>query len=110
MMSKHERDMLKPVQCEESKIGEYKCLVQTKFGWCCDSCLRDELEELADSGVCTVGSCCGRGNHALSTILTSGLYSRKMMESLGYDRADPFDYGYEKFSWYPKTILPYMKD
>lgn len=110
VMSGRNRGTLERPQCEESKIGEYKCLVQTKLGWSCDSCLRDELERLADSGVYTVGSCCGHGNNALSTILTSGLKSRKMMESFGYDRADPFYYGYEKFSWRPKTVLPYIKD
>ena len=58
--------------CSSSKIGEYKCCVRTRYGFCCDLCLEDELLSLKSKGVNTINSCCGHGDLALASILTAG--------------------------------------
>lgn len=70
--------------CNESSIGDYKCSVKTRFGWCCDVCMEVELLSLRYNGVTTVGSCCGHGKIELATIATAGENSKKIMESLEY--------------------------
>lgn len=73
------------VFCKKSKIGCYNCFVQTRFGWCCDVCLEDELLFLYSQGVHTINSCCGHGNNELKTIVVIGENSREKMKTLGYE-------------------------
>lgn len=90
--------------CRESKIGEYKCAVTTRFGFFCDLCLEDELLHLKSMGVHTVASCCGHGNPELASILTVGENSREVMQNMGY-KLTACLCGRE--NWRPKSILLY---
>ena len=73
------------VFCKNSKIGCYNCLVQTRFGWCCDACLEEEMLWLYSQGVHTINSCCGHGNNELKTVVVIGENSREKMKTLGYE-------------------------
>ncbi|MCC8181540.1 MAG: hypothetical protein LIO45_00950 [Clostridiales bacterium] len=52
--------------CARCKIGTHKCSVQTRYGWCCDLCVEEELLALRLCGVHTMGSCCGHGDQRLA--------------------------------------------
>ena len=98
------------IKCQDSKIGEYKCCVETRYGWCCDMCLENELLWLYRNGVHTVNSCCGHGNIDLASILVIGENSIAMMNELGYEEsptAIPMTMQPLR-SYIPKTPLPYM--
>lgn len=93
--------------CSSSKIGEYKCCVKTRYGFCCDLCLEDELLSLKSKGVNTINSCCGHGDLALASILTAGENSKNKMLSLGYIHVKDIS---ERISqWKPKSIFMYQK-
>lgn len=93
--------------CSSSKIGEYKCCVRTRYGFCCDLCLEDELLSLKSKGVNTINSCCGHGDLALASILTAGENSKNKMLSLGYTHVKDIS---ERISqWKPKSIFMYQK-
>ena len=87
--------------CQRSNIGEYACQVQTRFGWCCDLCLEDELLTLYAKGVHTINSCCGHGNDALRAILVIGEESCMMMRDMGYEFLQ--DFGHGTTMWRPKS-------
>lgn len=87
--------------CQRSNIGEYACQVQTRFGWCCDLCLEDELLTLYAKGVHTINSCCGHGNDALRAILVIGEESCMMMRDMGYEFLQ--DLGHGTTMWRPKS-------
>lgn len=74
--------------CNTSNIGEYKCSVKTRYGWCCDLCLEAELLTLNNYGIHTVNSCCGHGNPLLSNIMVIGENSIESMDKMGYVVAD----------------------
>ena len=78
-------EKLAKVFCRDSKIGKYSCAVTTRFGFCCDLCLEEELLYLKSVGVHTVASCCGHGNVELASILTVGENSREKMKEMGYE-------------------------
>lgn len=71
--------------CRKSMVGCHNCSVQTRFGWCCDVCLEDELLWLCSQGVHTINSCCGHGNNEMKTIVVIGENSREKMNVLGYE-------------------------
>lgn len=98
------------VLCKDSKVGTHKCSVQTRYGWCCDVCLENELMWLYSRGVHTIGSCCGHGNRRLSSILVVGDSSKEKMEALGYALAEIQNSTPNMASYTPKTPLPYERD
>lgn len=94
--------------CKNSIIGQYKCLVQTKYGWCCDVCLEEELLYLNSIGVETINSCCGHGNFDLAVILVYGNNSRSIMESMGYELINDVC-EYNITWWKPKSNFVYLE-
>lgn len=90
--------------CRNSKIGEYKCAVTTRFGFFCDLCLEDELLYLKSMGVHTVASCCGHGNAEIASILTVGENSRAAMQNMGYELISRL---YGQDNWRPKSTFLY---
>lgn len=90
--------------CQTSKIGEHRCAIITRFGFCCDLCLEDELLYLKSIGVHTVASCCGHGNPELASILTAGENSREAMQNMSYDLIENL---YGRDNWRPKSALLY---
>jgi hypothetical protein len=93
--------------CSMSRIGEYKCLVKTRYGFCCDLCLEDEILLLRSKGIHTVGCCCGHGNEELSYIQTVSENSKKMMEDMGYKQTNIKPVKGD--AWFPKSNLLYDK-
>lgn len=101
----------KRIMCCKSKIGEYKCSVTISFSpmsglrdISCDTCLQDEVFNLVKKhGVKTVGSCCGHG--VKQPFIQVDDYSTKIMESLGYERLPPDEYGNGQNCFKPKTNL-----
>ena len=90
--------------CQTSKMGEHRCAVTTRFGFCCDLCLEDELLYLKSIGVHTVASCCGHGKPELASILTAGENSRETMQNMGYELIGKL---YGRDNWRPKSMLLY---
>lgn len=90
--------------CRASKIGTYKCVVTTRFGFSCDLCLEEELLYLKSVGVHTVASCCGHGNSELASILSAGETSREAMQNMGYELIGNL---YGRDNWRPKSMLLY---
>lgn len=90
--------------CQTSKIGEHRCAVITRFGFCCDLCLKEELLCLKSIGVHTVASCCGHGRPELASILTAGENSREIMQNMGYELMGNL-YGRDNLR--PKSMLLY---
>ncbi len=98
------------LDCKNSKIGTHKCSVITRYGWCCDVCLENELMWLYSRGIHTINSCCGHGNRRLSIILVVGDSSKKKMEALGYELAEIQNSDPNMASYIPKTPLPYERN
>lgn len=94
--------------CRMSCIGEYQCLVKTRYGFCCDLCLEDEILLLRSKGIHTVGCCCGHGNKELSYIQTVSENSKKMMEDMGYKQTNIKPVKGD--AWFPKSKLLYEKE
>lgn len=90
-----------------TRLGEYKCLVKTRYGFCCDLCLEDEILLLRSKGIHTVGCCCGHGNEELSYIQTVSENSKKMMEDMGYKQTNIKPVKGD--AWFPKSNLLYDK-
>lgn len=88
--------------CSSNKVGDYLCSVKTRYGWCCDLCLEEELLALYSKGIHTINSCCGHGNEALKTILVVGENSRQKMEENGYGFVS--DLGNGVTMWKAKSI------
>lgn len=93
--------------CRQSNIGEYKCCVKTDLGWCCDLCLKNELLYLNNHGINTINSCCGHGQTEAAFILTTGDFSKKKMEELGYTKHKHQNGCTKDTCWYPKTKFIY---
>lgn len=91
--------------CKKSNIGKYLCSVQTRYGWCCDLCLEEELMELYSKGVHTVNSCCGHGAEELASILVVGENSKEKMFELGYMFLR--EIGSRITMWKPKSKMIY---
>lgn len=91
--------------CRMSHIGEYQCSVKTRYGFCCDLCLEDEILFLRSKGIHTVGCCCGHGDRALSYIQTVSENSKKMMEGMGYKPTNIKPV--QGDAWSPKSNLLY---
>ena len=97
------------IECEKTKMGSHKCSVETRYGWCCDLCLENELMWLYSHGVHTINSCCGHGNAELASILVVGPESIEKMDAMGYvPTEEQVNYANMK-AYAPKTPLPYMK-
>lgn len=98
------------VVCKKSEIGAYKCCVKTAHGYCCDTCLQDELHKLWEVGISTIGSCCGHGRKQ-GYIQVTDKDVQKMHE-LGYVRLpdDGSSDGIETYCYKPKTYLPVFVD
>lgn len=95
------------IDCEQSKVGDYKCAVKTRLGWCCDVCLENELLWLNSQGVHTINSCCGHGKKQLASILVVGENSRHLMDELGYAEAEIQTDDERMRAYVPKTPMPY---
>ncbi len=98
------------LECKSSKVGMHQCSVKTRYGWCCDVCLENELMWLYSHGIHTINSCCGHGDRRLSSILVVGDSSKKKMESLGYALAEIQCRNPNMASYTPKTTLQYEKN
>ena len=96
-------DVIKTGACCASTIGDYKCSVQTKRGFCCDICLEKEIDDLWDNGVRTVGSCCGHGV-APPFIQVLDDESVQKMHELGYVQLPVDKHGNGKNCFSPKSI------
>ncbi|MCC8063696.1 MAG: hypothetical protein LIO70_01260 [Clostridiales bacterium] len=92
--------------CQKCEVGTHKCSVQTRYGWCCDLCIEEELLALKLCGVHTVNSCCGHGNRQLASILVAGEESRDMMQALGYEMVGAVP-EHRMTNWQPKTLMIY---
>ena len=90
--------------CKHSKVGLYSCSVETRYGWCCDTCLQDELMRLKiDHNIMTIGSCCGHGRKR-PFIQVHAAFVDKML-ALGYVQIPLDEHGNGKWCFEPKTFL-----
>lgn len=97
-------DNIRLAVCEDSKIQEYHCQIDTKCGFGCDYCLVGEVKELNASGIITIGSCCGHTKHK-PYIQVSPMFVSKMLDR-GYIQQPADEFGNGKWCFEPKTILP----
>lgn len=95
------------IDCKNSRVGDYKCAVKTRLGWCCDVCLENELLWLNSQGVHTINSCCGHGNKQLASILVAGENSKQFMGEHGYIEAEIQPGDARMRAYVPKTPMPY---
>lgn len=98
------------IDCKHSKIGDYKCAVKTRLGWCCDVCLENELLYLSQKGVHTINSCCGHGDKHLASILVAGENSKQLMNDLGYEESEIQADDARSRAYIPKTPMPYEEN
>lgn len=94
--------------CKNSDIGSHACCVKTSHGYCCDTCLQNELHKLWEVGVSTIGSCCGHGRK-LGYIQVTSKDVQKMHE-LGYEEYPVAKNGDGQWCFRPKTYLPRFYD
>ena len=95
------------LDCKTSVIGNHKCSVQTRYGWCCDVCLENELLWLYSQGIHTINSCCGHGEKGLASILVVGEESKNRMNEMGYSLAEIQTEDCRMAAYVPKTQFPY---
>ena len=98
------------IDCKHSKIGDYKCAVKTRLGWCCDVCLENELLYLSQKGVHTINSCCGHGDKHLASILVAGENSKQLMNDLGYEESEIQADDARSRAYIPKTPMRYEEN
>jgi len=67
------------------KYGTYKLLKVNyrNLERCIDACIANEIKELNENGIITLGCCCGHGEHAPVVLVNEK--SIKSMLTLGYD-------------------------
>lgn len=95
--------------CNNSRVGEHKCSVKTRFGWCCDVCLENELMWLYNNGVHTINSCCGHGEMKLASILVVGDESKAKMGFYGYSFSEIQPEDKRMAAYVPKTPMIYLE-
>ena len=93
--------------CKNSKMGEYKCSVKNREGFCCDVCLQDEILSLRSKGIHTIASCCGHGDITKACILIVTEESEVKMKEMGYEICEKRCLKDRMSYWKPKSILIY---
>lgn len=95
------------MDCKSIETGSHKCNEVTEFGFCADKCLIDELSRLRESGVETIGSCCGH-DRLQGYIQVRPEHCEKMTE-LGYEQLPIDEFGNGHWCFKPKTLLPFQE-
>lgn len=90
--------------CRNVKFGTYECYEDTKYGFPVDGCLVGEINRLNNSGVKTIGCCCGHGKKP-AYIQVAPEYG-KQMEVAEYIKFELDEHGNGEWCFIPKTPLP----
>lgn len=92
-------------QCIEAGHGTYRCYATVPgYNICCDKCLVSEIQMLNDTGIQTIGCCCGHGED-VGYIQVSPKYIDEM-KRLGYVMRELDANRNGVWEFIPKSVLP----
>lgn len=97
---------MKSSYCKSVEFGTYKCYKETDFHVSVDKCLVEEVNDLNQQGIRTVGCCCGHAK-AQGYVQVDPKHCEKML-SMGYEQLPLDKNGFGQWSFKPKTAFVFQ--
>lgn len=95
---------MRELKCKGVSFGSYDCYENTINGVPVDGCLVGEVNKLVNSGIKTIGCCCGHSKK--QGYIQVAPESVEDMKNLGYEQLPLDENGNGAWCFKPKTALP----